>query len=70
LKAPETERLKLKYDELISNFAFRFNLRRYTVAPVAAATAAVHRTLLGARNQFDRNGNRYRNDGEIDGDEQ
>jgi len=30
LKAPETKRLKLKYDELPSNFAFKFNLRRYS----------------------------------------
>jgi len=29
LKAPGTERLKLKYDEPISNSAFKFNLRRY-----------------------------------------
>ena len=30
LKPPGTKRLKLKYDELLSNFAFNFNLRRYT----------------------------------------
>ena len=29
LKAPGTKRLKLKYDKLLSNFAFNFNLRRY-----------------------------------------
>ena len=29
LKAPGTKRLKLKYDEPVSNFAFKFNLRRY-----------------------------------------
>jgi hypothetical protein len=29
LKAPGTKRLKLKYDEPLSNFAFKFNLRRY-----------------------------------------
>ena len=29
LKAPETKRLKLKYVELLSSFAFNFNLRRY-----------------------------------------
>ena len=29
LKAPGTKRLKLKYDELLSNFAFPSNLRRY-----------------------------------------
>jgi hypothetical protein len=28
LKAPGTERLKLKYEELLSNFGFKFNLRR------------------------------------------
>ena len=31
LKAPRNERLTLKYDELLSTFAFKFNLRRYTV---------------------------------------
>jgi len=30
LNAPGTERLKLKYEELLSNFGFKFNLRRYT----------------------------------------
>jgi hypothetical protein len=30
LKAPVTKRLKLKYDELVSSFAFNFNLRQYT----------------------------------------
>ena len=30
LKAPMVQRLKLKYDEPPSNFAFKFNLRRYT----------------------------------------
>jgi hypothetical protein len=29
LKAPGNKRLKLKYDELPSNFAFNFNLRRH-----------------------------------------
>jgi hypothetical protein len=29
LKAPGTKRLKLKCDEPLSNFAFKFNLRRY-----------------------------------------
>jgi len=31
--------LKLKCDVLLSNFAFKFNLRRYTAAPVTARTA-------------------------------
>jgi len=29
LKAPGTERLKLKYGNLLSRFAFKINLRRY-----------------------------------------
>jgi len=32
LKAPGAKRLKLRYDELLSSFAFIFNLRRYTMA--------------------------------------
>ena len=44
LKAPGTERLKLEYDELLSTFAFKFNLRRYTkviveVIPTDASVA-------------------------------
>ena len=34
LKAPGTERLKLIYDGPLSNFAFKFNLRRYTKSEV------------------------------------
>ena len=30
LKPPGTKRFKLKYDEVLSNFAFNFNLRRYS----------------------------------------
>ena len=30
LKAPGTKRLRLKSDEPLSNFAFKFELRRYT----------------------------------------
>jgi hypothetical protein len=30
LKAPGTKRFNLKYDEPLSNFGFKFNLRRYT----------------------------------------
>jgi hypothetical protein len=30
LKAPGTERLILKYDDLLSIFAFKFDLRRYS----------------------------------------
>jgi len=31
LKAPGTKRLKLKSDELLSKFTFKFNLRHYTL---------------------------------------
>jgi hypothetical protein len=31
LKPPGTKRLKLNCDEPLSSFAFKFNLRRYTV---------------------------------------
>jgi len=30
LKAPICRRLKLEHEKLLSNFAFRFNLRRYS----------------------------------------
>jgi hypothetical protein len=32
LKAPASKSLKLEYDKLLSHVAFRFNLRRYTLA--------------------------------------
>jgi hypothetical protein len=35
LKAPEYKRLKLQYDVLLSNFDFKFNLRRYTVGTMS-----------------------------------
>ena len=38
LKAPGTKRLKLKYDNLLSSFAFKFNLRRYTKDAAQAAS--------------------------------
>jgi len=40
LKAPGTKRSKLKYDELLSNHAFNFDLRRYNTAVVVALLAA------------------------------
>jgi CRP-like cAMP-binding protein len=33
LKPPGTKRLKLKYDMLLSNYAFKFNSRRYNLNP-------------------------------------
>jgi len=41
LKAPVTKRLKLHYDKPLSTFAFKFNLRRYSVVDAAAGGAAV-----------------------------
>ena len=35
LKPPESKRLKLEHEKVLSNFAFNFNLRRYT-QPVRA----------------------------------
>jgi len=32
LKPPGTKRLKLKFDILLSNFAFKFSLRRYNTS--------------------------------------
>jgi len=45
LKAPGTQRLKLKYDKLHSSFAFKFNSRRYNKA--AAAVGAIARNCSG-----------------------
>ena len=39
LKAPGSERLKLKCDDLLLNFAFKFNLRRYSAGSTCAAAA-------------------------------
>jgi hypothetical protein len=46
LKAPKSKRLKLKYDELLSNVASKFNLRRFTKVAAArsAAADAMHQT--------------------------
>jgi len=32
-KAPGAKRLKLQYDKLLSSFAFKFNLRCYSLVP-------------------------------------
>jgi hypothetical protein len=37
LKASGCERLKLKCDELLSNFAFKFNLRRYSLPATSSS---------------------------------
>jgi hypothetical protein len=56
LKAPGTVRLKLKYDDLLSSFAFKVNVRRFTKEEAraaearAAAAAAVGRCRLTLSN--------------------
>jgi len=44
LKPPGTKRLRLKYDEPLSNFAFKINLRRYTKAGCPTWTTSTMRT--------------------------
>ena len=39
LKAPGIQRLKLTYDDPLSNIAFKFNLRRFTKAPPRLGTS-------------------------------
>ena len=51
LKAPGTKPLKLKYDKLLSRFAFKFTLRRYTMAAAAAATAAAPDATAATREE-------------------
>jgi hypothetical protein len=46
LKGPKAKRLKVKYYKLLSNFAFRFNLRRYTWARRRATRWAPWRAPL------------------------
>jgi hypothetical protein len=49
LKAPVTKHLKLKYDEMLSSCAFKFNLRRYTKAGSYAKGFAVFGALYTVR---------------------
>ena len=50
LKAPEAKRLKLKYDKLLSKFAFKFNLRHYATELMDLAKDKVRRCRLNRRN--------------------
>jgi hypothetical protein len=45
LKAPGTKRLKLNYDEALSNFAFKFSLRCYSMAGVKVSTSQYDETV-------------------------
>jgi hypothetical protein len=49
LKAPGTQRLKLKYEAPPSNFAFNFNLRRYNSVTAGLVPALAHSTALSGR---------------------
>ena len=48
LKALGTEQLKLEYDGLLSRFAFKFNLRRYTEDATLLETLATRDALRSA----------------------
>ena len=50
LKAPATKRLKLEYDELLSNVAFKSNLRHY-IEERGAATLGLARGLFRTSTQ-------------------
>jgi len=50
LKAPGTKRLKLKYDEPLSNFAFNFNLRHYYA--VSGSIPAIDKLAEIAKPEF------------------
>ena len=45
LKAPGTERLKLKRDKPLSNFALKINLRRYNMEELVAESSAKARGI-------------------------
>jgi len=47
LKAPRMKRLKLQYDILLSNFAFKINLRHYSKGGVLTSVAAQKVCLFG-----------------------
>jgi len=49
LKPPGTKRLKLQYDEPLSNFAFKFKLRRYTKYITVAKMANYDAALDGVK---------------------
>jgi hypothetical protein len=42
LKAPGTKSLRLKHDELLSSFAFKFSLRRYSLVGDPALGGVTH----------------------------
>jgi hypothetical protein len=52
VKAPEFKRLKLKYDKLLSSFAFNIKLRRYTLDPREFLLAATSPRGVRRRGQW------------------
>jgi len=57
LKAPGINRLKLEFDKPLSNFAFKFSLRRYAAVAAAAAHVAAAAAAAAADNKHDDGGN-------------
>ena len=51
LKPPGTKRLKLEYAGLLSNFGFKFNLRRYTTGPVTVTSSTNRSPILTAEEE-------------------
>ena len=51
LKAPGIHRLKLNYVKLLSNFAFKFNLRRYNLVSdgLPDNCMAIHKAVTAAK---------------------
>jgi hypothetical protein len=50
MEAPGSKRLKPKHDEMPSNIAFKFNLRRYIMVAAAAATPPISVVVLDRPN--------------------
>ena len=53
MKPPGTERLKSEHDGLLSNFGFKFKLRRYSVLVRDAAQYIAGRGLHSSTSQLD-----------------
>jgi hypothetical protein len=53
LKAPGTVRLSLQYDELLSSFPFKVNLRRYTLASAATMHAQLESAVAARLAAFE-----------------
>jgi len=61
LKPLGSNRLKLKYDDPPSNFAFKFNLRRYNEAEAVAMASAKKTDTTGADDEAEEEAGPLRN---------